>query len=522
MSITLSDQDKSTLRTAAYGAVSLVAAAGAAGGKPQKIAADGSIALASATGLIGHALGDRSKSIKLDSKSVAALADQVLPTLTAAVTLLEKQAPAEADNFRSIVLLAIETAQIRHGRPSPAMAEMAREITAALDAAGVATADSGAVPAAAAGQDRPELQKALEEIVDAGFVGVSLRVHDERGEWVGSAGAAELGGAAKPPTNGHVRIGSNTKTFTSTLVLQLVAEGKVELDTPAADYLPEFGLDERITVRMLLQHTSGVFNFSGEVYDDGTVVLGIPIPYGPAGAEWLDNRLKTYRPQELVELALSKPARFEPGTGWSYSNTNYVLARLLIEKVTGRTYAEEMRRLILGPLGLSGTVVPDASPEIPEPHAHAYYRHEDGGEQKTIDITRQNPSWISSGGDMISTTQDLHTFLSALLGGKLLPASLLAEMCTPHPTGIPNMDYGLGVFVLTTDGGGTLISHNGAAVGHAALMYSTPDGSKTLTAALNCVDDADLSIAAAFQRAQKRLLDEVFCGGQADPAQPTD
>ncbi|SFK72693.1 D-alanyl-D-alanine carboxypeptidase [Streptosporangium canum] len=522
MSITLSDQDKSTLRTAAYGAVSLVAAAGAAGGMPQKIATDGSIALASATGLIGHVLGDRSKSIKLDSKSVAALADQVLPTLTAAVTLLEKQAPAEADNFRSIVLLAIEPAQIRHGHPSPAMAEMARKITAALDAAGVATADSGAVPAAAARQDRPELQKALEEIVDDGFVGVSLRVHDARGEWVGSAGAAELGGAAKPPTNGHVRIGSNTKTFTSTLVLQLVAEGKVELDTPAADYLPEFGLDERITVRMLLQHTSGVFNFSGEVYDDGTVVLGIPMPYGPAGAEWLDNRLKTYRPQELVELALSKPARFEPGTGWSYSNTNYVLARLLIEKVTGRTYAEEMRRLILGPLGLSGTVVPDASPEIPEPHAHAYYRHEDGGEQKTIDITRQNPSWISSGGDMISTTQDLHTFLSALLGGKLLPASLLAEMCTPHPTGIPNMDYGLGVFVLTTDGGGTLISHNGAAVGHAALMYSTPDGSKTLTAALNCVDDADLSIAAAFQRAQQRLLDEVFCGGQADPAQPTD
>ncbi|WP_326825880.1 hypothetical protein [Streptosporangium sp. NBC_01756] len=132
MSIILSDQDKSTLRTAAYGAVSLVAAAGAAGGKPQKIATDGSIALASATGLIGHVLGDRSKSIKLDSKSVAALADQVLPTLTAAVTLLEKQAPAEADNFRSTVLLAIETAHLGHGQPSPAMAEMARKITAAL------------------------------------------------------------------------------------------------------------------------------------------------------------------------------------------------------------------------------------------------------------------------------------------------------------------------------------------------------------------------------------------------------
>ncbi|GAA4622002.1 hypothetical protein GCM10023196_012450 [Actinoallomurus vinaceus] len=519
MSIALSDQDKSTLRTAAYGALSLMAAAT---GSPRKAATNASIALTSATGLVGHVLTAKAKDVELKGKTVAELSDRVLPALTAAMKLLGEQAPAEADNFRSTILLTIEAAQVHPDKPSATTAEMARKITAALDAAGVATADSGAAPVAAAGQDRPELQKAIEEIAASGFVGVSLRVHDERGEWVGSAGAAELGGAAKPPTNGHVRIGSNTKTFTATLVLQLVAEGRVGLDTPAADYLPEFGLDERITVRMLLQHTSGVFNFSGEVYDDGKVAPGIPIPYGTTGKEWMDNRFKTYRPQELVELALSKPARFEPGTGWSYSNTNYVLARLLIEKVTGGSVAEEMQQRILGPLGLSGTVVPDASPEIPEPHAHAYYRYEDAGEQKTIDITRQNPSWISSGGDMISTTQDLHTFISALLGGKLLPAPLLAEMCTPYPTGIPNMDYGLGVFVVNTDGGGTVISHNGAAVGHAALMYSTPDGSKTLTAALNCVDDADLSIGGAFQNAQQRLVNEVFRGGQADPAQPTD
>ncbi|MFI7128466.1 serine hydrolase domain-containing protein [Nonomuraea sp. NPDC050153] len=508
MPITLSDQDKSTLRTAAYGAVSLMAAAT---GSPHKTATNATIALTSATGLVGHVLTAKAKDIELKGKTVAELADRVLPALTAAMKLLGEQAPAEAGN--STILLAVEAAQAHPDRPSTTTAAMARKITAALDADGVA-------PEAAAGPDRPELQKAIEEIVESGFVGVSLRVHDERGEWTGSAGAAELGGAARPPINGHIRIGSNTKTFTATLVLQLVAEGRIGLDTPAADYLPEFGLDERITVRMLLQHTSGVFNFSGEVNADGTIVPGIPIPYSTTGKEWMDNRLKTYRPQELVELALSRPARFEPGTGWSYSNTNYVLARLLIEKVTGRSVAEEMHRLILGPLGLSGTVVPDASPEIPEPHAHAYYRYEDAGERKTIDITRQNPSWISSGGDMISTTQDLHTFISALMGGKLLPAPLLAEMCTPHPTGIPNMDYGLGVFVVTTDGGGTVISHNGAAVGHAALMYSTPDGSKTLTAALNCVDDADLSIATAFLNAQQRLVNEVFGGGPADPAQP--
>ncbi|MEV8533113.1 serine hydrolase domain-containing protein [Streptomyces sp. NPDC051211] len=375
----------------------------------------------------------------------------------------------------------------------------------------------------AVGPDRPELHKAIQEIVDCGIAGVQLRVHDERGQWVGSAGVAVLGETAKPPVDGHVRIGSNTKTFTATLVLQLVAEGKIGLDAPAADYLPEFGLDRRITVRMLLQHTSGVFNHTGELLEDGTVVHGIPSTI--AGQEWVDNRFETYRPEELVRLSLSKPARFEPGTGWSYSNTNYVLARLLIEKVTGRSCGEETQERILQPLGLSGSVVPDTSPEIPEPHAHAYYRYEDAGRQKTVDVTRHNPSWISAGGDMISTTQDLHTFISALVRGELLPARLLAEMRKPHP----KSGFGLGLRVQDTGpNGGTVLFHNGGHGGHAALMYSTPDGSKTLTAALNYVDDAAMSLAGAFQKAQQRLVEEVFCGGQAgsadeaaEPTQPT-
>ncbi|MFI6313001.1 serine hydrolase domain-containing protein [Nocardia fusca] len=372
---------------------------------------------------------------------------------------------------------------------------------------------------ATGGPDRPGLRKALEEIVASGLTGITVRVHHERGKWAGSAGLAELGGSVPPPIDGHVRIGSNTKTFTATLVLQLVGAGRIGLDVPVGEYLPEFGFDARITVRMLLQHTSGLFNFTGEVHDDGTVVPGIPIPYGPSGPAWPENRFGIYRPQNLVELALSKPARFEPGAGWSYSNTNYVVARLLIEKVTGRSLAAEMHRRILGPLGLSGTVVPDASPEIPEPHAHAYYRYADAGAERTIDITRQNPTWVSTGGDMISTTGDLHTFIAALMNGELLPPTLLAEMCTPRPTGIPGMAYGLGLFIQDTEGGGTLITHNGAAVGHAALMYSTPDGTRTLTAALNCVDDPGLSIATAFLNARHRLVDEVFGGpANSEPA----
>lgn len=136
MSITLSDQDKLTLRTAAYGAVSLLAAAGAAGGSPHRIATDGSIALASATGPVGHVLADKKAGVPLDGKSVAELADTVLPALTEAMSLLKAHAPAEADNFRGIVLVAIDTAvEAGRNQPSPTMTDMTRKITAALDAA---------------------------------------------------------------------------------------------------------------------------------------------------------------------------------------------------------------------------------------------------------------------------------------------------------------------------------------------------------------------------------------------------
>ncbi len=366
--------------------------------------------------------------------------------------------------------------------------------------------------ATAKGNNRPELQQAIQEIVDSGFTGVQLRVSDQQSEWTGSAGVRKLDAAAKPQTNGRFRVGSVTKTFTAALMLDLVADGKVGLDTSAASYLPEFNLDPRITVRMLLQHTSGVFNHTGQYNPDGTINPGIPW----SGREWVDNRFHTYQPEELVRLSLSKPLNFEPGTNWAYANTNYVLARLVIERAAGNSYAEEMQRRILWPLGLKGTIVPGTSAEIPGPHAHAYYEYEEAGELKTVDITRQNPSWVSSGGDMISTTKDLQTFISALMSGKLLPAPQMAEMLTPHPM----YGYGLGLFV--QDGstpspfplpscGAALVTHNGGVQGFATLMYSTPDGSKTLTASLTYVDDPAMSKQAAGYQAMQILINKVFC-----------
>nr|WSY54403.1 hypothetical protein OG999_32560 [Streptomyces sp. NBC_00886] len=134
--LTLTDQDKNALWAAAYGAITLMAAAGAVGGSPHRIATRGSIALASATGQVGHVLAENSKIPNLNGKSVAEIADQVLPALTTAMSLLKKQDPAEADNFRSTVLVATEAAvRPKKGEPSPAMVEMVRKITGALDAA---------------------------------------------------------------------------------------------------------------------------------------------------------------------------------------------------------------------------------------------------------------------------------------------------------------------------------------------------------------------------------------------------
>lgn len=364
---------------------------------------------------------------------------------------------------------------------------------------------AGAVPG------RSELQAILEGFVASGITGITIRVHDEHGDWAGSAGVSQIGHDATPPIDGHVRIGSNTKTFTAALALQLVGEGTIGLDAAADSYLPELGLDPRITLRMLLQHTSGVFNFTGEYYPDGTVVAGIPAT--TAGREWVDHRFTTYPPGDLVRLALSKPARFEPGTDWSYSNTNYVIVRLLIEKVTARSVAEEMGRLILDPLGLTGTTQPTTEISIAEPHAHAYYRYAEGGADHTIDVTEHNPSWISSGGDMISTSADLQTFVSTLVTGQLLPAELLTEMLDTCSTPIPGMDYGLGVFVQDLGDDGTVITHNGGGAGHAALMYCTPDGRRSLTATLNYVDDAAFSMAVPFQQGAQRLVDTVFRAG---------
>ncbi len=212
--------------------------------------------------------------------------------------------------------------------------------TAAV-AIGVMTLGALAPPAASAAAARPDaVQQELNALVrDDGMPAVLASVQDRKGRTrTYTLESGDLATGSKVPRDGQVRIGSNTKAFTAVVVMQLVAEGKVGLDASVDTYLPGLvrgeGIDGRnVTVRQLLQHTSGLPEYGKHVDDD-------------------EIRYRYAEPHDLLDIALRYPADAAPGKTWGYSNTNYILAGLLVQKVTGRPLAEEIDRRIIKPVGL--------------------------------------------------------------------------------------------------------------------------------------------------------------------------
>ena len=268
------------------------------------------------------------------------------------------------------------------------------------------------------------------------------------------------------PRNAHVRIGSNTKTFTAVVVLQLVGEGRVGLDEPVETYLPGLvrgdGIDgRRITVRQLLQHTSGLPDYTAR-YLAGDL--------GPV-------RHRYVAPRDLLDLALTEKAHFAPGRGWEYSNTNYLLAGLLIERVTARPVGEEITRRIIRPLGLRHTYLPAAGDQgIREPHPIGYHASTPGG--KPEDVTNLDPSWGWAAGGMIGTTEDLNTFYAALLAGRLLAPAQHEQMRTTvdAPGMWAGARYGLGIISTPLTCGGLMWGHGGDIHGFETRDGVTEDG----------------------------------------------
>ncbi|ONI83592.1 serine hydrolase [Saccharothrix sp. ALI-22-I] len=333
--------------------------------------------------------------------------------------------------------------------------------------------------------DREVVQRALDEMARTGAQGVQVRITDGRRQFTARSGTALVDSPRPVPTDGRFRVGSITKTFVSTVVLQLVGEGKVELDASVQRYLPGLLPDgDKITVRNLLQHTSGLYNYTDA------------LPLGPEGFETI--RHKTWTPAELVALSTAKPLDFPPGTDWRYSNTNYVVAGMLIEKVTGRPYAVALTQRILRPLGLTSTSVPGTRTGIPGPHAHGYYRV--GGQ--VVDVTELNPSVAYAAGELISTTADLDRFVDALLDGRLLRPAQQAELTAvlPYSDG-----YGLGISRADLSCGVTVWGHDGGIPGYISMMSSTEDTKTRLTASITTAPDpGELGGVGA-------LLEEVFC-----------
>ncbi|AFU05561.1 serine hydrolase domain-containing protein [Nocardia brasiliensis] len=312
-----------------------------------------------------------------------------------------------------------------------------------------------------------EVQENIDKIVAAGGVGAIATVTGDGRTAVLTSGESDTATHAKMPAEPlqRTRIGSITKTFTSAVILQLVAEGKVRLDEPIDTYLPGLltgpGIDGRaITVRQVLRHQSGLPELTKDPRVD---------EYRAA----LENRTMTAA--EEIAIALTMPADFAPGARYEYSNTNYIVAGMLIEKVTGAKYVEELEWRILIPLGLSDTYLPGPGErDIRGPHPQGY----DEIDGVVTEVSRIEPSVPWAAGAMVSTGTDLNRFFTALLAGKVVPAAELQQMRAGVPMGDETIDmsYGLGVGSIRLSCGAEYVGHSGGIYGFLTLSGATPDG----------------------------------------------
>ncbi|MEH1127948.1 serine hydrolase domain-containing protein [Micromonospora sp. CPCC 206061] len=315
------------------------------------------------------------------------------------------------------------------------------------------------------------MRRALAAVHAAGAPGAFAEVRDGGRTWTGATGIANLTNAA--PTRPHMRhrVGSITKTFVATTILQLVGERRLGLDDPVGTLLPDLVTGEvgqRVTVRMLLNHTSGIGNYTNELFNSLAAVESA--------------RTTTYAPEELVAIALAMPRTNEPGAAYSYSNSNYILAGLIIQRLTGNDPAAEITRRILRPLRLTDTYFPGTDPTIRGPHAGAYF-----ASFGVRDVSTFNMSWAGMAGELISTTEDLNDFYRALFGGRVLSPALLTQMRTtvPFDPAAPEAGgYGLGVYSVATPCG-PLWGHDGGVIGHITMSLHLPDLGRQATYAQN-------------------------------------
>ncbi len=350
---------------------------------------------------------------------------------------------------------------------------------------------AGAAAATPADLSDHHLQRSLDHVVAAGATGVVLRVDDGRRTLRLASGAAQLEPRVAMRPGAGLRIGSVMKTFLSTLVLQAAGERRLRLDDTVDRWLP--GLvprGEGITLRQLLNHTSGIF----DVVKDEEFFRAV-----------LTDPLREYTPRQLVRIATAHPPLFEPGDGWGYSNTGYLLLGLVIEKATHRSVSHLLRERITEPLRLDHTFLPVRSPDIPGFHAHGYLPPSLTGDGY-VDITRISPTALGSAGALVSTPYDVRRFFRALLGGRLLKPSLLAEMKETVEVR-PGYDYGLGLYSQETRCG-RVWGNDGNAPGYETFAWNDESGRRGFVLSVTTQPDDTIETAeeAAVEIAACRML----------------
>jgi D-alanyl-D-alanine carboxypeptidase len=363
-----------------------------------------------------------------------------------------------------------------------------------------------AAPVFAAG--RSGLQAAADDLHGLGITGVQGITRVDGDTTRARAGVGDLDRGTPVPLDGHFRMGSNTKTFVSVVVLQLVGEGKLTLDDTVEQLLPGVvagnGNDgARITVRNLLQHTSGLFNYTNN------------LPALASADAYREHRFDHYDAEDIVAIAMKHEPGFAPGTAWDYSNTNYILAGMIVEKVTGRSWATEVRARILQPLGLGRTSDPGDRPTLPAPHAKGYQQWAPDAE--LTDVTLFNPTVAGAAGSLVTTPTDLARFWQALQGGRLLKPAQMAQM---HETVladtwqdfIPGARYGLGIQFVPNRCGGYW-AHGGDVPGMSTANAVSADGTRVAVLSLTTQLAGEEAGTAVYRRTFE-LMDDVICGSE--------
>ena len=307
--------------------------------------------------------------------------------------------------------------------------------------------------------------------------GTMVLLRTPLGEFVFGYGATELGGTTPPRADTHFRIASNTKTMTATVIMLLAQEGKLRFDDPVSKYVSGTPNGDNITISQLLKMRSGLFNYTS----------------APELAESLDHDpAKVWTTEELLAIAFKHPPIFASGTEYDYCNTNYALLGLIAERVEGASLARIFQDRLFGPLGMKATLLPaSTSNTIPTPYADGYlygsssYALTDApypadliaaaraGTLKPNDDTMQNPSFASAAGGVISTADDLATWMRALVGGKILDADYQRQwLDSPEPENPSKplgQKYGYGIAQMTF-GPNSLYFHGGEMPGYNSFM----------------------------------------------------